>query len=75
MKKLPKELELYILSYVYGKCDICFKDVSFWDLYEIKKIYNIQLLNNDYKFVYLFLNSEKKACNHCYCLLKYWFRY
>ena len=73
-KQLPNEIKNEILLYIYKSCDICFKKIFYWNIYSLSDIYKIKMVNNDYRFVYIFLNSEKKICTHCYCMIKYWFR-
>lgn len=71
---LPREIINYIALFVFTECEICFKKIVYWNICHIKDIYKIKMINNSYKFIYLFLNSDKKTCAECYCLIKYWFR-
>lgn len=71
---LPLEMQKEIYLYVFKKCDICFKKVEFWNVYDMKDIYHVRMENYSFTFVYLFLNNDKKLCGHCYSMIKHWFR-
>lgn len=71
---LPTEIKREIFKFVYKKCDICFRRIEFWNVYNMKDIYHIRMENNSFTFVYVFLNNNKKLCGYCYSIIKYWFR-
>lgn len=74
IKILPTDIQQEIYTYIYKKCDICFRKIEYWNVYNMKDIYKIRMENNDFTFKYLFLNSNKKLCGYCYSMMKYWFK-
>lgn len=72
--KLPCDLQRQIYIYIYKKCDICFRKLEFWNVYNMRDIYHIRMENYSFAFIYLFKNNNKKLCGYCYSMIKYWFR-